>query len=300
MLVSFNLITFGQNQITDTSTTIVAYWDEGDNRILEVEQAYEYYVNNELKKEKRTTYEAHVKVINETDKSYTIEWTNKNIQTSEDENPITKNIVKITEGLKMTYKTDELGVFIGLVNWEEIRDYLNDILDKRLKESNNDPQVATVSNQIRSIYQTKESIEQTAIKDIQLFHSPYGGEFILNEKLTFETQLPNVLGGEPFPANMTIELTDLKPKEDYCKLTISQQIDKKKGSALIYDFLKRMTNAMGNSMPIDQDLPAFEITDNNEFKVELITGWLTRAYSKRLTENDIVRQTEIHEITLAK
>jgi len=289
-----------QNQFTDTSTTIVTYWKKGETNIFDISNSKEKYQDGKLSSKGGSNYEAHVKILEETDKSYTIQWTYKNITTSKDENPIVASMAKMSEGLQVIYKTDELGAFSELVNWEEMRDYLNRSIDKMLKQFDNNPQVAAVFNQVKGAFQTKEALEQLMIKDIQLYHSPYGAEYNLNEKLSVDMALPNMLGGDPFPAILTIELTELNPSKDNCILTTTQSVDKEKGSEIIYAFVNQMATALGKPIPEGEELPAFEITDFNQHTCMLSSGLSTKAFHKRVTENNHIRQVETIEITVKK
>jgi len=128
--------------------------------------------------------------------------------------------------------------------------------------------------------------------------TPYGGEYILNEKLIIETQLVNIFGGEPFPAIVNIELTELRPADNYCKLEMQQNIDKEKGSEILYVMAEKIAAAAGKPITEDEEMPEMEISDDYEFEVELITGWLNRAYSKRTILAADVRQVDIYEIVL--
>lgn len=300
IIALFGSTAFAQNKVTDTSTSIVTYWNKGDRKILQIKQSKDKFQNGVLKSKYSSTYEAYVNVLDATEKSYTIEWVYKNINTDTDENPIIKRMFKLTEGLRVEYTTDELGVFKGLINWIEIRDFLNKSFDNMVNDFKENPQAVAAFNQVRALYQSKEAIENTVIKDIQLYHFLYGGTYILNEKLKVETQIPNLLGGEPFPTIMIIEMTDLKPNNNYCKLRIDQKIDFEKGSAIVNEFIKKMATAIGSPIKDNQELPPFEISDYNEFEAELTTGWLTKAYTKRLIESNLIKQTETMEISLQK
>ena len=288
-----------QNQFTDTSTTIVTYWKKGETNIFDISRTREKYQNGKLSSKGSGTYEAHVKILEETDKSYTIQWTYKNITPSKDANPIEARIIaQMTEGLQVIYKTNELGEFSELVNWGKVRDYVNRSLDKMFNQLDNKPRVATAINELKGVYQTKEALELLVIKDIQLYHSPYGWELNLNEKVSVEIAHPNMLGGDPFPVIATFELTELNPSKDNCVLTTTQSMDMEKGSEIIYAFVKQMATTMGEPIPEGEELPAIEITDFYQHTCTLSSGLCTKAVSKRVAKNNSTRLIDTIEITV--
>jgi hypothetical protein len=256
------------------------------------------YQKGQLVSSGGSTYDATVTILDSTEEGYTIEWKYSNIKLKNpSENPFVKSLVEMSKGVTAKYKTDELGAFAELLNWKEMQEFIFKAIDKIIQEFNN-PQITAAINQVKNIYISKESIEQTAIKEIQLYHSPYGGEYQLNEVIKTETQLPNFLGGEPFPAILTIEMTKLKPEENYCKIQMLQSIDKERATKIIFDFVKKIAKESGKPEPTERDLPLITINDVSEFEVELTSGWLTRAYYKREVQSNDIKQIDTYEIKL--
>lgn len=285
-----------QNKVTDTTATVVSYWKKGDTRDLLVKISKEKNVSGRLSKD-GVTYEAAVKVLDETDKSYTVEWRYKNVNVEKVDNPIMKGILEMSEGQKVVYKTDELGAFKELVNWKELRKEMHKALDRLEKELGGNQAAKAAVGQVKEIYTTKANIE-SSLKDIQLYHSPYGAEYTLNERITAETVLPNILGGDPLPAKLEVEMTDLKPEKNYCKIVTRQKVDEEKVKKVVLDFFKKMAKSSGKPLPKDFDIPALTIDDIHEHEIELAEGWVKRAYFKRTVQSGPSRQTETYEITM--
>ena len=296
-ILQFNL-SFGQNVVTDTSATLITYWSEGETQTLHISQSKSKFKKGTLISEEASSYTAQIKVLEETETSYTIQWTYKNISALKSKDPFSKRIAKMTEGLKVIYKTDEVGIFSGIVNLTEIQQYMNTSLDVIISEYENNPDLAPAMNQVRAIFSSKEAIEQLVIRDIQLYHSVYGSEYILNEEYSGETLLPNVLGGDPFPAIITVEMTKLIPYRNYAKFVMKQFVDPDKVMESIQNFTKEMAEKSGGSAPDNQPLPKMDIYDYNEFEAQLETGWLSRAYYRRTVEADEAKIVESYEIIL--
>jgi len=117
-----------------------------------------------------TKYDLEITVLKADEKSYTVEWIYKNI-TNDSENPTIKKLMNITKDLNVIYKTDELGSFVEVVNWKEIKEYTQKALSSLKKDFKDIPEMDKVLKQMEATFSTKEAIEATSIKDIQQFHT---------------------------------------------------------------------------------------------------------------------------------
>ncbi len=288
------LFTFvaGQNKVTDTSATIVGYWQKGDYARLSLMQTKERYKNGKLNSSGSSNSLIDFLVTDATENSYTINWKYVSIDLGgPPSSPLIEKLLKVIQGVTVVYQTDEMGTFKELLNWKEIQKIVYDAVDSVGWQVNKDEMNAILS-QLKNVYASKESIEQIVIRDVQLFHSLYGGDYVLKQKLVADTELPNFLGGEPFPAILTIEMTELKPRENFCKVQILQSINKEKATKLISDFIEKLS--AGKSK--ETVMPVIGISDFNEFEVELNKGWVMRAFYKRIVEAENTKNIETYEI----
>jgi hypothetical protein len=293
-LLSLNAST--QNTVTDSTATVIGYWKKGDKIRLSLAQTKEKYKGSELTSKGSSTSIIDVTIIDESKDSYTIKWkyTDVNVFTKE-KNPSADKFSSIVKGLEIIFKTDEMGSFTELVNWKEIQNFIYKALDM-LKTEYNDPSIDAAVNEVRKIYSSKESIEQVLIKEIQLYHTLYGGEYKLKENISIETQLPNVLGGEPFPAFLEIEMTSLVPSKNTCIITMTQKLDDEKTTKIILDWVEKVSKKDN----LSQKIPKINITDKNEFEVELLTGWINKITSIRTAIAEEVKQIQTIEISVIK
>lgn len=274
---------YGQNQVTDTSATIVAYWHKDDVVNYSIEKI-KSKLGDDNAPVQSTSYSVRILVVEETDKSYTLEWTSSGLITKGQpvDDQLMEKIGNATGQVKLLYKTDELGSFTELLNWKEIREQFRKSFDILLNEFDKEKrkQVKPVLDELSGIFETKEGIENFVLKDVQLFHAPYGGEYVLNDSLSGEAFLPNPIGGDPFPARLSVILSDINREKQTCTLIITQSIDKEKASTIIYDFVKKLFQASGATVT-DEEMPEIDISDYNEFEVDLNSGWMNRVNFKR-------------------
>ncbi len=297
-LLSLSLLAYSQNRVTDTSATCIAFWKNKETKVYQIKHSKEKLESGNQKSLAEGFYEAHLRVIDSTEAGFTIEWIYKNFKSSLENEHALNSLNAIMEGLKIVYKTDDVGMFTELINWEEVRDFSFSNYRKALAEKAQNKEFVAALNQLKSIFQTKENIETLLIKEVQMFHAPFGVEYI-SSGTSVETQLPNVTGGAPFPATITLKLDKVTSNEAI--VSINQTIDKGKAGPIIATLLKKLSNSpMENEAEINKQIKDLEISDINQFTYILQSGWLTRIFFKRTSNIGKLKQVEIYEITEKK
>ena len=231
-------ISFSQNRFTDTSVTCIAFWKNKETRVYQIKHSKEKFDALNLKSSWEGNFEAHVKIIDSTASGFTIEWVYKNFKVTGTPEYVLNSLSAIMEGLKIIYKADEAGMFTELINWEEVRDFSISNYEKALAKNTQTKEFIGALSQIKSIFQSKENTEALLIKEIQLFHTPYGIEYTKNGNI-IETELPNITGGSPFPATINMKLDKLDLQNDLTIVTLNQTIDKDKASAITADLISQ-------------------------------------------------------------
>lgn len=164
-----------QINMDDSTVQVITYWEKGDKK--------DYLVTKERTKIKGTvttskessTYTFALTVKDMTEDSYTIELDYKNIG-SEMKGDLMESVINLTKDLKIIYKTDENGSFSEVVNWKEIKIYIQKSMDVVRKDSKSNPEIKTIINQLETTISTKEAIESLFVKDIQQFHAFHGAK----------------------------------------------------------------------------------------------------------------------------
>ena len=288
---------FAQNRYTDTSATCIAFWKNKEYKIYQIKKTKVKYETTIEKNRSEAMYEAHIRIIDSTATGYIIEWTYKNFKTSALNEHALNSLTNIMEGLTIRYKTDDVGSFAELINWEEVRNFAIKNYEIALKEHAQNKEFVAALDQVKSIFQSKENIEAVMIKEIQLYHTPYGVEYNKSE-LIQETALPNVTGGSPIPAKISYKILELDPKKDFCKVCQNQNIDKGIAGPIIADMIKKLSGGKTqNESDIQKEIEGMEISDINEFSFGISSGWLSRIFFKRTTNVSKYKQIESYEIS---
>jgi hypothetical protein len=286
-----------QNRVTDTSATCIAFWNNKETKVYQIKHRKEKYEMSKVKAASEANYEVYLKVLDSAETGYTIEWGYKNFTAAGAKEHTLSSLNSIMEGLKIIYKTDDVGMFTELVNWKEVRDFAFSNYEKAISKPSQDKEFVAALNQVKAILQSKENTEAILIKEVQLYHSPYGVEYAITGK-EVETELPNVTGGRPFPAKIIIKLEELNSKKDYCRVSLNQVVDKGKAGPIIAEMLKKLSGSeIKNEDELKEQVQGMEISDVNEFTYSVSGGWLSRIFYKRTSNVGNFKQIETYEIT---
>ncbi|MEQ8239690.1 MAG: hypothetical protein RIA69_10785 [Cyclobacteriaceae bacterium] len=282
---------YAQINTADSTVQVVGYWSINDTQSFDV--TYEKYKIKEGDTTSREfiKYEVDITVKDSTANSYTIEWFYKNYEV-QTENPLVQKLTKLAEDLPVVMKTDEFGAVQEVVNWEEVRDYIQKatkILKKELKKVPNGDQIIA---QVMGIYMSKEAIEGNAIKDALQFYTFHGGAYTLNEKIAAKMQLMNNFGGEPFDTDVTVSLDEIDEEGGTSIIRMYQEVNSKQLTDATYEYLNKL-GTLGNQMPSREEFPALTNKIWTANRIHAGTGWTT--YSLENKEVHAEGTTNIEE-----
>lgn len=265
------LPTFGQI-MSDSTAQVIAYWDKGEKQNYSVTHEKIKIKDSDTISKVITTYEVEITVLDSTAHSYTIEWLYKNLQ-NKGENPLMQKILSATNDLKVIFKTDENGEFVELLNWEEIKDYIQKTTALLRKEYKDLPEVDKVVDQLEATLSTKEAIEFTSIKDIQQYHSFHGGQYTLGKLVEATRKVPNVLGTEPFDAIISVSLDEINEEDNNFILRVSQEIDKEQLTEATFNYLVTMAKNLQADPPKPEDIKGLKNEILTSSRIHG-TGWV--------------------------
>jgi hypothetical protein len=200
--------------------------------------------------------------------------------------------MNITKDMKVIFKTDELGAFTEVVNWKEIRDYIQKATTSLSKEFAVILEMDKLLKQIAVTYSSKEAVESAAIKDIRQFHTFHGAKYKLGEVLKGQLKVPNLLGTEPFDSDFTIYLSEINEADNNFIMRATQEVNKEQLTNATFDYLTKMANIMKIKSPKREDLKDLK---NETLTASRIhgTGWIV--YSVQTTTVTSDNLTNIEE-----
>jgi hypothetical protein len=291
LFLATGLTTFGQINIADSTAQVITYWDKGEKQNYSVTTKKIKLKGTDTASKDITTYDVEITVLNQADKSYTIQWLYKDIKTNSTNQTIQK-LMNITKDMKVIFKTDELGAFTEVVNWKEIRDYIQKATTSLSKEFAVILEMDKLLKQIAVTYSSKEAVESAAIKDIRQFHTFHGAKYKLGEVLKGQLKVPNLLGTEPFDSDFSIYLSEINEADNNFIMRATQEVNKEQLTNATFDYLIKMANIMKIKSPKREDLKDLK---NETLTASRIhgTGWIV--YSVQTTTVTSDNLTNIEE-----
>jgi hypothetical protein len=299
MKLAFILLAFipffsGYSQ--DSIASCIAYWKLGETKIYSI--VHEKNTIDSVGKNStfKFGYEAWVTVIDSAAKSYTIKWV-FHLPKQATITPALSDSLPVYNGMSMIFRITNLGGFIELLNWEEVRDSYIRMMELSLPKKM-DSTAAAILQSSKNLFHSKEMVESALIQEIQLFQIPYGYKFSIVEA-TAKTEIPNPFGGDPFPAVQTFKLTELDPKKDEFTLAFDMRIDKGNLKGMIDSLVKKMNIKEGQEMQAAKEqIGSFDLHDFSEYHFIKSSGCIRRLYYKRTTVLAGATRTDAYTITL--
>lgn len=254
---------FGQINMVDSIAQVISYWEIGEKQNYTISHEKVKLTDSDTTSRELTTYDVEVTVLEQTDKSYTVQWLYKNINT-DNTNPTIQKLLNISKEMTVIFKTDELGVFIEVVNWQEVKDYILKASAALRKEFVNKPEMENILDQLEATYSSKTAIESASIRDIQQFHTFHGAQYKLGEFLEGKMKVPNIYGPEPFDSDFTVYLDEINEENNNFVMRASQEVDKEQLTSATLTYLTTLAEKMKVNPPTKEDI--------KELKNETVTA----------------------------
>ncbi len=272
---------FAQANKNDTSFNCIANWKKGEEKTLLIEQNKKSYESGDLKSDFNFSYEAAITVLDSSKEGYRIQWIFHLPEEVKQANRGLAELMPVYEGLQMIFTTTDIGTFIELLNWEEVKDAYVKMMEISLPKNMDDP-AKDAMNKAKALFNSREIVEAALIKEIILYYFLYGASFTINESKQ-ETSLPSPFSADSIPAVLTTRITEISPLSDEIKIMTSQQIDRGSANKFFEGFFRKMNLPADSVMPKAKEiLSQFEMTDHSEYLISRSTGWVKKVNFQRI------------------
>ncbi len=288
---------FAQLSLKDSTMQAITYWANKENQTYHVVDEKVKVKSKDTTSVERIDYDVEITVKDSTANSYTLEWRYKNYKVKTD-NKFTQKLVSIAEDIPVVFKTNEMGVFQEVVNWEQMRDYISKATESLRFEFKDTPKIAEVTAHVANLFSSKQAIESAAIKDIQQFHSFYAGKYKLGEVVKNKGKIAGLYGGDPFDAEVSVVLDEINEKEETATLKYSQTVDSEQITKATLNYLQKLAKSMGTPVPKKEDLPPMTMEDVVATSFHAPSGWVLYSISTREVNADDTRKIDRRTIEL--
>lgn len=255
---TLTLLTFinasAQINLRDSTVQVIGYWNHHEKQTYLV--THEKVKVNEMDtlSTEYFKYTVDVTIVDSTESTYTIDWYYHDYDLQTD-NPVMEKILSLNKDMTIKIKTSEMGAFKEIVNWKEIRDCIYKATGILKQETLTIPNMDKLIGQIENIYYSKETIEASAINEIQQFYTYHGGKYKLNEEINAGMKVMNQYGGEPFDTDVTFWLDEINETDNTSVLRMYQSVDPNQLTRATYRYLVFLSEALKIPGPKWEDIP---------------------------------------------
>jgi hypothetical protein len=296
----FTITTFSQKVfLKDSTASCIAKWNKGDTKTFYILHNKESYEAGKPKENNPFGYLAYLTVLDKNSAGYTMQWRMELPDQLKKLNPHLADSLPVFNGLKIIYKTDEMGGFSELVNWQEVRDAYIGMADLSVPKGENTT-MDSIMDRVKSMFSTQKMVENAFIQDIQIYHGPYGYTYS-TRGTRVQTQLPSPFGNDPLPAVTSTRITELRPKLDYFKLSNIQEIDQAATAKLLNDVFKKMGLTDDKRIPMEElkkVMANFSIFIKTEYRISPSKGWVSKVAYQKTGKSEQNSQSETYVIEM--
>lgn len=279
-----------QINIADSTTQVIGYWDRNEKQTYLISNEKLKIQDGDTISREFTKYEVDITITDSTENGYLINWFYRDYVV-ETENELIRKLSSIIEDMNVQIKTDDLGTFVEIVNWEDIRDFIikgTSMLKDELKDI---PNIDKVITQMENMYNSKQAIEASAINEILQFHYFHGLKYKLWEDYSYDNKLANMFGGDPFDAKVNFWLDEINSDDNNAVYRMHQSVDSVQLTNETFKYLTKMAETMQTHAPKREE---FSFLHNETYTASRIhgSGWPLYSIQTKEVKADNVIQIE--------
>lgn len=282
-------VVFGQDFKTITSeneVATVAYWKKGDSRKFHVSKEESKYKKDSKKPFSNSTleYDLDIRVLEEQDSSYLLQmvYSNYHFPDKGKGNEMIQKFSKLSEGLKIVYRTDEIGIYDSIVNKEDLADLLIEQLDKlvsyvepELKKESDKELFQSLFDHYKEMFSKPENIDVLYAEDILRMHGYYGLQMKVAKPVDVEMIYP-ALNNFVLNGTGTITLNDINKSNKTFTFLAKEEPNEDEVKKYLSEIFEVLTMDLGSKKPDLEDFQ-FETNTKHRFTMDLRTCWLVKS-----------------------
>ena len=197
-----------------------AYWDKGDTVEYRIIEQIDSITNGIVEGRYQEMYNVRIVVLDSIPDYYTLsykitEWVD--LYGEEKDAPLPDSV----KYYEVIYRTDNLGAFLHIVNWEQLGH--NTALISRLldqKASSEGERGRALQEQIDEIASNKEAVQALFTQKIELIHSPMGASYNPHDTLSFESYEASPFGKGTIEYESSMFFTEVDTNYSYARMIL--------------------------------------------------------------------------------
>lgn len=203
-------------------------------------------------------------------------------------------LLKFLETLKVRFVVTRDGEIKDVVNFDDVKAAAQKIID--LGAQQGVAERAALNRAFAQITASKESLKVLALKDAGLMFFGTNADAGMKQPVEFETELPNVFGGQPLKAVGQLSLKGTDPRGRTAEFLVEQEVDKDS----FLQLLKDLGTKVGKEPPkdvLENMMRNGSIHDTIDVTVDLGSGLSTHVTKVRTAV--IANTTRVDQVELS-
>lgn len=281
--------------VTDSTIAMIAFWSNGDEATYEFKEVEDKLSKGE-KTLKTTTYDMIMTIIDSTDNSYSVKWEYENYKIDYELEQYEKDLMEICEDIPIQYRTDELGAFETIENWEAMKSNAEKAVTDWISKKEDLPDSISIGlkNMMLSMFESEQQVNYWA-RDLKFFHYLYGAS--LSRTVPFEgvKLYTNPFIKKAMEGTQRVEVIAVDEENWIAQIKVKSGIDGGKAKELMIDFMKQNMESLGikdESEIKKEEIPNYSVTEEIDCIYDIETGYILKgSYSKLTKLNDDYKLT---------
>ena len=277
-----------------------AEWQVGETRHFELIKSREEVGRETPRPVLNVATDIEITVLEASDSGFVLEWKYGKTRLMAPEAaqlPGINELLEIPEGTRIEYATTKWGDFKQLLNREEVQATVNTLIDAvfaaMIKEGQDQATVEKTQQSVKQLLSNLQQVEALYTREVQLFHGIYGFYFDNTNQITFDSQFPNILGGEPIPNVVKLHITNFSQEQDCLHVDWTTEVNQEKARASIIEGLTKQAAQLGVEPPKDDTFPeAFNFADQITLDFAIAAHWPTQVEFQRVIKIGPLMRTD--------
>lgn len=297
-----------QINAADSTVQAITYWGLNESYTYEILQSKEKKEEGENSEKDPIRSIVQISIIDSTATSYVIEW-----RYLKHEIPNIDFVPELRDLLnkkKYVYRTNEMGEFEELLNWEEVRDNLLATTKESLKvahsskaESERESLISEVITAWEALM-TKEYVEQNVVEAVNVFHCFYGVSYKIGEEIESDIEVPIPIDGLPdMTAHVRLWLDEIDVENDIYNICLKQEVDQEEVKKLMLQFIDVLSQRLNKDGSIGKEEFEKMFTEDLQYSNIIYSiidnsGWPLDIYSENSISIGNVQQEKTLQIRM--
>lgn len=271
--------------LAQNTIDIAAKWNKGE--VYNVKFTSEITdVKNKQKILTTSIFDSKFSVNEIADSKIKITWIYNSAKLDIKENNIENIILSKILNQPLKIRLSEFGKFEALENTSEIRSLVSEILDNELSKTAVDSKKALL-NVAKSMISTDYGLEVLVTKNIKVYLFSFGYQFVENKTDTHNLEIPNLFGGESFPATETVKMTNVDETLKTCVIKTSKIADGDRVKSEVMNVLIKASKKNKNEIESQLKDYNLEFSESTEHEINYNKGIVNKEFFKRVMNFEI-------------